>query len=86
MTMYIEIPVYDKSKDVLYDNQSFKTNNIFLSLIGGFRLTGEGLQTLTYTMHSWPLSSEGSFACHTYRGGHLFIMVISEDPRNTPVV
>ena len=25
----------------------------------------EGLQILTYTRHSWPLSSECSFACHT---------------------
>ena len=31
--------------------------------------------------HSWPLSSEGSLACHTYCDtGHPFIMVISEDP------
>ena len=42
---------------------------------------GEGLQILTYTRHSLPLSSEGSLACHTYRDtGHPFIMVISEDP------
>ena len=35
---------------------------------------------LTYTWHSWPLSSEGSLACHIYcdKGGP-FIMVISED-------
>ena len=34
-----------------------------------------------YDMHSWPLSSEGSLACHTYWDtGHPFIMVISEDP------
>ena len=26
----------------------------------------EGLQILTYARHSWPLSSEGFFACHTY--------------------
>ena len=31
--------------------------------------------------HSWPLSSEGSLACHTYCvTGPPFIMVISEDP------
>ena len=31
--------------------------------------------------HLWPLSSEGSIACHTYCDtGHPFIMVISEDP------
>ena len=53
--MYIDIPVYDNLKDVLHDNESFKTNNIFLSLIGSFRLTGEGFQTLTYTLHLWPL-------------------------------
>ena len=29
---------------------------------------GEGLQTLTYTRHSWPLSSEGSLTCHTHCG------------------
>ena len=27
---------------------------------------GEGLQILTQTRHSWPLSSEGSIACHIY--------------------
>ena len=29
-------------------------------------ITGERLQILTYARHSWPLSSEGSLACHTY--------------------
>ena len=32
---------------------------------------------VTYTRHTWPLSSEGSLACHTYGyTGHPFIMVI----------
>ena len=26
----------------------------------------EGLKILTYAQHSWPLSSEGSLACHIY--------------------
>ena len=44
-------------------------------------ITSEGLQLLTYTWHSWPFSSEGSLACHTYCDtGHTFIMVISMDP------
>ena len=48
---------------------------------GDVILAGEGLQILTCTRHSWPLSSEGSLACHTYCDtGRLFIMVISEDP------
>ena len=41
----------------------------------------EGPQNLTYVRHSWPLSCEGSLACHAYCDtGHLFIMDISEDP------
>ena len=41
----------------------------------------EGLQILTYTWHSRPLSSERSLVCHTYCAtGHPFIKVISGDP------
>ena len=48
---------------------------------GDVTITGEGLQILTYARHSWPLSGEGSLACHTYCAtGHPFVMVISEDP------
>ena len=47
---------------------------------GDIAIIDEGLQILTYTWHSWPLSSEGSLACHIYCDmGHPFIMVISED-------
>ena len=43
--------------------------------------TGEGLKIMTFTRHSWPLSSEGSLSCHTYCDTALpFKMVISEDP------
>ena len=57
----------------------------FLSRIfqayGDVTITGEGLQMLTYFLHSWALSSEGSLACQTYYDtGHPFIMVISDDP------
>ena len=48
---------------------------------GYITTTSEGLQILTFVRHSWPLSSEGSSACHIYcNTGHLFIIVISEDP------
>ena len=48
---------------------------------GDVTITDEGLQILTYARHLWPLSSEGSLACHTYcETGHPFIMVIDEDP------
>ena len=48
---------------------------------GDVTIAGEGLQIWTYARHSWPLSSEGSLACHTCCGtGHLIIMVISKDP------
>ena len=33
---------------------------------GDVTITGEGLQILNHARHSWPLSSEGSLACHTY--------------------
>ena len=47
---------------------------------GEVTITGEGVQILTYAQHSWPLSSEGSLACHTYYDtGQPFIMVISEE-------
>ena len=67
---------------------------LFVFLFGVYRPTQElenfsliwrlhhykGLQILTYAWHSWPLSSEGSLACHTfYDTGHPFIMAISED-------
>ena len=48
---------------------------------GDITITGEWLQILTFTQHLWPLSSEGSLACHTYWDTRLpLIMVISEDP------
>ena len=51
------------------------------SLIWRRHPTGEGLQILTFAWHSWPLSSEGSLACHTYCDtGHPFLMVISKHP------
>ena len=40
-------------------------STIFLSY-GDFTTTVDELQTLTYARHSWPLSSEGSLACHIY--------------------
>ena len=36
------------------------------SLIWGITIASEGLQILTYTRHSWPLSCEGCLAYHTY--------------------
>ena len=43
-------------------------------------IIGEGLQILFYTLHTVPLSSEGSLACYNHCDtGHWIIMVISED-------
>ena len=61
------------------------SNSKSLHSHGHVTIAGEGLQILTYAWHSLPLSSEGSLTCHTYcETGHLFIMVISEDPWHTP--
>ena len=40
-------------------------NAVFRSY-GGVTIAGERLQILTFVQHSWPLSSEGSLARHTY--------------------
>ena len=56
-----------------------------LSLMWRRHLCRWRLKILIYARHSWPLSSEGSLACHTYCDtGHPFIMVISEDQRHSP--
>ena len=67
-------------------NQSLGQRLVMVSLVWfvwSFRPTRgfEGLQILTYPRHAWPLSSKGSFACHTCCDtDQSFIMVISEDP------
>ena len=53
---------------------------IFYSF-GDVTIAVEGLQNFTYAPHSWPLSSEGSLACHTFCDTrHPLMMVISGDP------
>ena len=52
---------------------------------GDVTIAGERLQILIYARHSWPLSSKGYLACHTYcNTGHPIIMVISADEIRTP--
>ena len=58
----------------------FSTHSKSFNSFGDVTITGEGLQILTFTPHSWPLSSEGSLTCHIYCDtGQPFIVVISED-------
>ena len=82
---------HGKCKNTFLQNWSqFKVQNEYLFVCFGgflsylriyhsyedFTITRERLQILTYARHSWPLSSEGSLACHTYCDtGHPFIMV-----------
>ena len=57
--------------------RGFKSNSRNLHSYGDIN----GLQSLTYSRHLWPLSNESPFGCKTYCDtGHPFIMVISEDP------
>ena len=59
----------------------FSSNLRIFHTYGDVTITGEGLQILTYARHLWPLSREGSLACHNYCDkSHLFLMVIFEDP------
>ena len=44
-------------------------------------ITGEELKILKYAFELWPFSSEGPSVWHTYCDtGHLFMIVISDDP------
>ena len=45
----------------------FSPHSRIFHSFGEVTVTADGLQILAYTRHSWPLSSEGSLACHTYR-------------------
>ena len=59
---------------------SFSSHSRIFHSFGDSTIAVEGLQIFTYAQHWWPLSSEGSLACHTYCDtGQPFIMVISED-------
>ena len=54
----------------------FKVTSRNFHSYGDVTIAGEGPQILIYARHSWPLSSEGSLACHTYHymyTGHPFI-------------
>ena len=59
----------------------FSSHSRIFHSYGDVTIAGERLQILTCARHSWPLSSECSFACHSYCDTeHPSIMVISEDP------
>ena len=57
----------------------FLSHSRIFHSFGEVNTFGEGQPILTYARHLWPLSTEGSIACHTYCDtGHLFIMIISK--------
>ena len=59
----------------------FRPTQEFFTHMETSRLLVKGCFSFYYARHLWPLSSEGSLACHTYCDTeHPFIMVISEDP------
>ena len=60
---------------------AFSSHSRIFHAYGDVTFAGDMLQVSTHAWHSWPLSSEGSLACHTYcNTDHPFIMVTSEDP------
>ena len=67
--------------EVPSDGHTFSSHSRIFHSYGDVTISGEGLQILIRTRHSWPLSSEGSLASHTYGDTvHPFIMFIYEDP------
>ena len=76
--MYIFV-IYWYSVIVCLFAWGFSSHSRIFHSYGDVTITGEGLQILPNARHLWPLSGEGSLACHTYcETGHPFIMVISE--------
>ena len=62
----------------------FSTHSRIFQSFGDVTIGGKILQILTYARHSWPLSSQGPWTCHTYCDKcQPFIMVISDDPRQS---
>ena len=51
-------------------------------------MTGDGLQILTYARYFWPLSSEGSLACHTFsdKGDSVYNVHLRGPVTLTPIV
>ena len=79
------LKIYSRKKiftQIMCSLKSFFQHTKYISYsYGDVTSTGKRLQILTHTKHLWPLSSEGSLACHTYYDtGISFIMVISVDP------
>ena len=59
----------------------FSSHSRIFHSYGDVTIASEWLQILNCAWHSWPSSSEGSLARHTYCDeGHPFIMVLSQDP------
>ena len=59
----------------------FRPTREFFHSYGDVTIACEGLQMLTCAWDSWPLSREGSLACHTYFDtGHPFIMFSPRTP------
>ena len=58
----------------------FRYSRVFFHLFENVTIAGEGLQMLNNARLSWPLSSECSLECLTYRDTeHPFIMGITDD-------
>ena len=61
----------------------FSSHSRIFHSYGDVTITSEGLQLLTYAQHSWPLSSEGSLACHTTVTPGICLYWSSPRTRNT---
>ena len=80
MSIYTNITIYHLFSFYLFVWGYTSHSRIFHSY-GEVTITGKRLQIFTYARHSWPMGSEGSFACPTYCDTeHPFVIVISEDP------
>lgn len=69
-----DVHVPSLSKSMSAEHQSKYSRTLYVTF------AEEGLQKLTFTRHSWPLSMVGSLDCHTYCDTrHSLMIVISKD-------
>ena len=61
----------------------FSSHSRIFHSYGNVTITGEGLHILTCARNSWPLSSEGSLACHTYCDTVIHLYWSSSKTRDT---
>ena len=61
-------------------NYTLRSHLRIFHLYGDVKIRGEWFDFVVYTLHSWPVRSEGSLSCQAYcNTEQSFMMIIFED-------